>query len=260
MAAVVEVASPLRLVVVTAPGADVLPWDESRCTAEGPHAHSGPSGCRVLAGPRDRWEEGLSCNWCRLREAAVQRCRRRGYSSPLLAWVDEDQGREVFHRNLLLVDGPAGRAFHAAIVALAPRYGFGFVDRKHRVFDAVRAVNYLCGYLLGSASGKRTRGTDLTAAARRAKRYRRVWVVTPRLTKITGCTRRSLRLGRQVWAAHQGFCPFPSHGLAVIDWQVIDCETGEVRNRVFPEEKSDEPPGGFPLWAVIEAVPPRGGS
>lgn len=260
MAAVVEVASPLRLVVVTAPGADVLPWDETRCTAEGPHVHSGPSGCRVLAGPRDCWEERLSGNWCRLREAAVQRCRRRGYPSPLLAWVDEDQGREVFHRNLLVVDGPAGRAFHSAIVALAPRYGFGFVDRKHRVFDATKAVNYLCGYLLGGVSGKRTRGTDLTAAARRAKRYRRVWVVTPRLTKITGCTRRSLRLGRQVWAAHQGFCPFPSHGLAVIDWQVIDCETGEVRNRVFPEEKSDEPPGGFPLWAVIEAVPPRGGS
>jgi hypothetical protein len=171
-----------------------------------------------------------------LREAALQRCARRGYSSALVAWVDEDQGREVFHRNLLVEDTSAGRAFHAAVVALAPRYGFGFVDRKHRSFDALHAVNYLCGYLLSGASGKRARGTDLTAAARRVRRYRRVWVVTPRLTTKTGCTRRSLRLGRQVWAARQGFCPFPSHGLAVIDWRVIDCETGEVRNRVFPDE------------------------
>jgi hypothetical protein len=247
MAAVVEVAGPLRLVVVTAPGADVLPWDESRCTAEGPHVHSGPSGCRVLAGPRDRWEEALSDNWRRLREAALQRCARRGYPSALVAWVDEDQGREVFHRNLLLEDTSAGRAFHAAVVALAPRYGFGFVDRKHRSFDALHAVNYLCGYLLSGASGKRARGTDLTAAARRAKRYRRVWVVTPRLTKRTGCTRRSLRLGRQVWAARQGFCPFPSHGLAVLDWEVIDCATGEMLSRVFPAEKSDQPPPGSPV-------------
>lgn len=250
MAAVVELGSGLRLVVLTAPGADVLPWDEARCTAEGPHTHSGPAGCRVLSGPRDRWEEALSDNWRGLREAASQHCARRGFSAPLVAWVDEDQGREVFHRNLLLEDSPAGRAFHAAVVALAPRYGFGFVDRKHRAFDAVRAVNsfdavravnYLCGYLVSGASGKRARRTDLTAAARRAKRYRRVWVVSPRLTKRTGCTRRSLRLGRQIWAARQGFCPFPSHGLAIIDWLVIDCETGEIRNRVFPAE---DPPGG----------------
>lgn len=240
MSAVLDVSMALRLVVVTAPGADVLPWDETRCTAEGPHVHSGPAGCRVLAGPRDRWEEALSGNWRRLREAALQRLARRGLSSPLVAWVDEDQGREVFHRNLLVEDTPAGRAFHAAVVALAPRYGFGFVDRKHRSFDALKAVNYLCGYLLSGASGKRARGTDLTAAARRARRYRRVWVVSPRITKRTGCTRRSLRLGRQVWAAKQGFCPFPTKGLAIIDWYPVDCATGEIHRRVFPVE-NDQP-------------------
>lgn len=240
MAAVVWLACPVRLIVVTAPGASVLPWDESRCTAEGPHEHSGPKGCRVLPVPRDVWEEAAPDNWRRLREAVLQRLRRKGFTSPLVAWVDEDQGREVFHRNVIVEDGPAGRAFHAAMVTLAPRYGFGFVDRRHRPFDAVRAVNYLCGYLLSGVSGKRARRTDLTAAARRARRYSRKWVVGQRLTKSTGCTRRSLRLGRQVWAARQGFCPFPSQGLAVVDWWVIDCETGHVRNRVFPEEEDPE--------------------
>jgi len=239
MAAVVSLKAPVRLIVVTPPGASVLPWDESQCTAEGPHNHTAPAGCRVLPGPRDAWEEAAPENWRKYREAVVQRVRRKGFPSPLVTWVDEDQGREVFHRNVIVVDGPAGRAFHAAMVALAPKYGFGFVDRKHRPFEATKAVNYLCGYLLGAASGKRARRTDLTAAARRARRYSRKWVVAQRLTKATGCTRRSLRLGRQVWAAKQGFCPMPSHGLAVVDWWVIDCETGHVRNRVFPEEEPE---------------------
>lgn len=236
MAAVVNVSAPLRLIVITAPGADVLPWDESQCTAEGPHTHSGKAGCKVQTGARDAWEEAAPANWCRMRQAVSQRMRRKGFKPSMVSWVDEDQGREVFHRNLLVEDTAAGRAYHAAIVLLAPRYGFGFVSKKHRRQEGLRAVNYLCGYLLSGVSGKRTRGTDLTAAARRARRYSRKWVVAPRLTRETGCTRRSLRLGRQVWAAKQGFCPMPTHGLAVIDWRVIDCETGHIRNRVFPED------------------------
>jgi hypothetical protein len=246
MAAVIEAACRVRLVVLTAPGADVLPWDEDKCTIVGEHKHSGPLGCRVQQGPRDRWEEAFPGNWKRLREAGSQRCRRLGYPSPLVSWVDEDQGREVFHRNVLLEDTPAGRAFHAAMVLLAPRYGFGFVDRKVKRYEPLHAVNYLCGYLAGGASGKRARKTDVTAAAARAKRGRRVWVVSPRLTKRTGCTRRSLRRGRQVWAARQGLCRMPAHGLAVIDWRVIDCETGQIVKRVFPDndDDDDQPAGG----------------
>ena len=36
-----------RLVTLTAPGADVLPWDEEHCAWMGPHKHSGPLGCRI---------------------------------------------------------------------------------------------------------------------------------------------------------------------------------------------------------------------
>jgi hypothetical protein len=240
MAAMARVPA-VRLVVITAPGADVLPWDLDRCELELAHRHGGAVGCKVQAGPRDAWEAAVADNWRQLREAVSQRLRRRGLPSPFLAWVDEDQGREVWHRNLVLEEGPAARTAHAALVALAPRYGFGFVDRKVQRRGTMQALNYLVPYLAGGASGSKAR-KDLSAAARRAVGYRRVWCVAPRWTKTTGCTRRSLRLGRQVWAARQGLCPMPTTGRAVVDWGVVECETGEMVCRVFLSD-TREPPG-----------------
>jgi hypothetical protein len=56
----------------------------------------------------------------------------------------------------------------------------------------------------------------------------RVWSVTPKLTRRTGVTVTSLCRGRRLHASRAGLCDAPVEGLAVTDWQVIECATGEV--------------------------------
>ena len=235
--AAVEEAGPaggVRSFVMTAPGADRLPWDEAQCAEQGPHDHSGKIGCRVQKAWAQIWEAALPGNWKRIHNAAVKSLWRRGFPSPLITRVDEDQERGVVHRNVLLREGPAARAYHAFMVANAAKYGFGYVDRKRNVAVGPVAVAYLTGYVVAKGGGKRERGTDLSAAAARATRYRRVWAVNPRLTKASGVTMASIRRGRQVWAAKQGFRDMPTQGKAVVDWWVVDCETGEISHRCFP--------------------------
>ena len=131
------------LAVITAPGADVLPWDLKQCGAcDGVH-HSGLFGCRVLAGPRDKWEAGMPDQWRKMHRTILGRLRREGWGSPLIAWVDEDQGREVFHRNVLLRDTPGGRRYQQLLAELAPNYGFGFVDRKRTAMPMMAAVTWI---------------------------------------------------------------------------------------------------------------------
>jgi hypothetical protein len=226
----------VRSFVITAPGADRLPWDEDRCQEEGDHVHSGKVGCKAREAEVAIYEAAVAGNWRRGHQANLQNLARRGWGSPLITWIDEDQARGVIHRNLLLDEGPAARAYHAWWVVNAAAYGFGFVDRKRNVAVGVKAVCYLTGYVVAKGGGKRERKTDLSAAAARAVAYRRVWATSPRLTKASGVTMTSIRRGRQVWAAKQGWCPMPTAGKAVVDWWIIDCETGEIFNRCFPAE------------------------
>jgi len=232
----------VRSFVMTAPGADRLPWDEAACIEEGPHHHTAKIGCRAQRIPVMLWEAAVPGNWKREHEAALKHLWRRGMASPLITWIDEDQARGVLHRNVLLEEGPAARAYHAFMIARASKYGWGFVDRKRNVAVGAQAVAYLTGYVVAKGGGKRERKTDLSAAAGRAARYRRVWATSPRLTKKSGVTMASIRRGRQVWAAKQGFCSMPVKGLACVDWWIIDLATGEVFNRCFRAQKED-PPG-----------------
>jgi hypothetical protein len=242
----VEKGRGLQLVVLTAPGVERLPWDPDECVEEAPHRHAGPAGCRVRSTPLKFWEAALPGNWRRGHQAASNHVRRLGHSPAFVGRINEPQQRGPSHLNLLLEEGPGARAYQAWWVANGPRYGFGYVDSHNKTMRGPSAVAYLCSYLTPKAGGsKRARGTDICAAAGRAGRYQRVWSISPRLTKRSGVTMSSIRRGREVWAAKQGFCPMPTHGLAVLDWHIVDCETGEISHRVFAPAEP-EPPGQAP--------------
>lgn len=222
------------LVVVTAPGADALPWDLTKCRHRRSEPCSGVKGCRVDERARDRWEAAATHRWQNLRQAVVMRLQRAGHGSPLLGYVDEDQRRGVWHRNLVLEDGPAAWMFVRWLSELAPSYGFGYVDRKPEVRSGVRAASYCAGYLTGKGGSKSDASVQQIAG--RSPSRRRVWFVSPRLTSCSRVTMTTLRLGRRCMAARAGLIDPPSEGVAVLDWNVIDVGTGAVLRAVWARE------------------------
>lgn len=224
----------VRLVVLTAPGADVLPWDRSRCAHSPAEPCSGPKGCRVDRAAAERYERAAADNWRLLRTAAVTALNRRGFSSPLIALVVEDQRRGVPHWNIVMEEGPAAAALHEILTGLAPRYGFGYIDRQRQVRSGAVAASYLSGYLT-SKDGKKA-DASMQSVAARWKARRRVWWVTPRLTKQTHVTMTALRHGRRWLAATNGLCAMPTEGIAIVDWEAIDLSTGAVLNQVWTRE------------------------
>ncbi len=128
----------LELVVVTAPGQDVLPWDTSHCSHAPAVSCSGKLGCRVKAGAAKEWNESAPARFTELHRAAAQRVRRRLGPFKLEAGpVWEPQERGVLHANLCVashteLEKIKARYYRQSLEQLAPRYGFGFVSRKRR--------------------------------------------------------------------------------------------------------------------------------
>jgi hypothetical protein len=201
------------MLTLTAPGADVLPWDGSVCANRGPHRHRGPDGCRLvqrmdvedgrLMGAL-AWDEQMWGNWSRLRKAASERARRAAKCrSGLLVTVPERQRRGVWHLHLVVGAEAAqerawGEAFGAALQELAPAYGFGSqVDRGDRWRPAVGGG--VAGYV-----AKLTRYIAKAQGVREqlvANRLPgRAFYVSRRLTARSGITMRSLRRRSEVWA------------------------------------------------------------
>lgn len=222
------------LVVITAPGVETLPFDPRKCRVYGRHKCSGAIGCRVDERARDAWEATMQERWCSLREATVMQLAREGLSSPLVAWGDEDQRRGVWHRNLVLRFGTASVRFVQVLSELAPRYGFGYVDRLATPRPGIAAGSYMAGYI-ASGSGKKD-GASVRDIAQRSPSRRRVWWVSPKLTKRSNVTMTALRNGRRMWAASEGLISRPTEGVAVVDWVVIDLATGAVLNHVWTLE------------------------
>jgi hypothetical protein len=222
------------MVVVTAPGADVLPWDTKRCHHKADVPCSGKRGCRIDERARDRWEADVQRRWCNLRQAITMRLDRQGYRSPLRAYADEDQRRGAWHRNLVLIAGPAGWAFVRHLKELAPRYGFGFVDGKVKPMSGIRAASYVAGYLTGKGGTKAD--ASIQVIAKRSPSRRKVWWVSADLTTETHVTMTTLRRGRRCMAARAGLIDPPTEGYAVLDWQVIDTATGAVLHAVWSRE------------------------
>ena len=231
----------LELLVITGPGADKLPWDLSQCEKDHPHRHTGPAGCRIQPIRLGFWESACAGNWRRAYQACYRHVARLGLEWPFVGRIDEPQARGCTHHNVLLRPGPGANAVRDWWEANASHYGYGFVNQHRKILRGSVGVAYLTSYLVPKgASSKRAQGTDFTAAAGKATRCRRVWSMSPKLTKRSGVTMASLRRGRQVWAAKQGLCAMPTHGKAVVDWWITDCETGEISHRVFASEDSDD--------------------
>ncbi len=256
LAAALVRAPAVLLVVVTAPGATELPWDTRLCTHRPGQRCSGVLGCRIVRHERDRWEADYAARLGRLHRAVLERCRRQGYASPLLAWVREDQQRQVIHANLVLRDGPGARLYRTATAELAARYGFGFVDQRSKSMPGERAAGYLAGYLAGPArSPKAQKHASMGDSLDRTPGRRRVWYAAIPCTKASGVTMGSLRNGRRCWAVRSGFAELELTGLAIVDWRVVDLDTGAILHHVWAREDFDQ--GDADVAKAVQAVAAR---
>jgi hypothetical protein len=287
VAAAAELRRPVALVSVTAPGRDVLPWDASGTAVEERAARE--------------WNQAAPGQWSKLHACAARDARQvaatLGVEWRLLFKAWEYQRRGVLHLHLVVPCGTPGQrraseAYVSGLVARAPRYGFGFVDRgklaasgprrSTRTLAAVeagRAAAYVAGYVASSGAGK---GGVAEVAARQGVPGA-VLYISNVLTRRSGVTMRSLRERRRVKCrypgatasveAWQAACvidamdrrrpPFPPNVRGALlrralaeRWTcAVDTGTGEVRGPTLAPA-----PPGIPVGAVSVAHPARVGA
>lgn len=218
------------MTTLTAPGADVLPFDRAKCSHHPDVKCSGKIGCKVDEDCADEWESSLPRRWRRLMVAMRRRFDTAGLPWPYLGKVHELQRRGVSHIHIPLdYSRPeAAKFFMRLLKELGPSYGFGFADSHVKPSRGVAFANYCAGYL-GGGKGE----ASLVGAASHASDYQRVWSCTPRLTTKTHVTARSLCNGRRLWASSLGYCKRPTEGYAIVEWNVLDLASGEVLGPVF---------------------------
>jgi hypothetical protein len=209
------------LVTLTAPGADVLSWDPSKCP-EGEHRCSGKLGCRVYWYSAAVWNSTVTKRLGELLKAAWERTRRKHGEDGVvvLAYVCEAQDRGVFHPHVVLgyrtaADRAALDTFRESLRRLRGAYGFGtgrrgsFDGGKPDRFRGSDAGRYISKYLrpdgakssfvpLLEAVGRVTPRDPTTG--RHTSLIRPVYV-SPRLTRVTGVTMGFLRFCRWVFMA-----------------------------------------------------------
>ena len=191
-----------RMVTLTAPGADVLPWDDDVCRWRGPHKHSGPLGCRIDAQAAGVWRATLESNYYLLLVAA--RKKARVHEPVMLARAWEDQQRGAPHCHMVTAVTAAGERFVDALIELAPRYGFGEIrDRGYASKGAYAHAAYLANYV--------TKYDERIELDRRAMLFeaqflprQTIWV-SPILTRRSGATMEVARLVRSLWAFAEGY-------------------------------------------------------
>lgn len=217
LAAAQELGGAVALVTVTAPGADLLPWDGD--------------GARVALWPARHWNATAPTRWSALHRRAARRARRvaaeRGVTWRLLWKTWELQRRGVLHLHLVVPCGsPAERAASEAYVAElaleAAWHRFGFVDKgkldhgatrtSARRLEAIaphRAAAYLAAYVTGSGAGKE----GIAQVARERAVPGAIVYVTQALLARSGVTMRSLRDRRRV------VCRYGVDGSDLNAWQ-----------------------------------------
>jgi hypothetical protein len=200
---------------VTAPGSDLYPFDPSLCSHPPGERCSGRRGCRVnpdtakaFNGHAGKWFSQLH------RAAKVRADRATGFKGTLAARVWEKQKRGLAHlHGVIPVETPAqvrwAEAYVTALREMAPRYGFGFVDGWHKVgrrfWPGTQAAAYLSSYFAGG----RGRKMAITENVLAGDLPRLVVFVGRDLTTKSGCTMRSLRHARRLWASRKGVATPP---------------------------------------------------
>jgi hypothetical protein len=141
--------------------------------------------------------------------------RAVGQKLTIAARVWEKQKRGLAHvHGVIAVSTPMevrwAEAYINALGELAPRYGFGFVDGWHKVgrkfWPGVQAAAYLSSYFAGGRGEKMAITENVLAG----DLPRLVVFVGRSLTAKTGCTMRSLRNSRRLWACREGLIAPPS--------------------------------------------------
>jgi hypothetical protein len=193
---------PVRMVTLTAPGADRLPWDRHACAWRGPHQCRGRLGCVVEEDAASEWRATLEQRWRRLHQAAA---RRAGCgASCIIARVWQAQARGVAHVHVVVPAVVAGDLYAKPLMELAPHYDFGEENDGGRVGHSAAVAAYLSGYLSRPGdSFDVPRKRDLAEIA--ATVPRRQVYISPHLTRRSGATMRTARLVRSLWALGEGF-------------------------------------------------------
>ena len=207
---------------VTAPGADLYPFDPRFCSHLPSQRCSGAIGCRVDPEIAEALNRQAGKWWSQLHRAAKVRAdRETGFKCKLACRVWEKQKRGLAHlHGVISVESPAhvrwAEAYIIALRELAPGYGFGFVDGWHKVgrnfWPGVHAAAYLSSYFAGG----RGRKMAITENVHAGDLPRLVVFIGRELTRQTGCTMRSLRTARRLRAARLGLAEFPN--LSLREW------------------------------------------
>jgi hypothetical protein len=127
-------------------------------------------------------------------------------------WEKQKRGLAHLHGVISVESAEHVRWAEAYITALremAPRYGFGFVDGWHKVgrkfWPGVQAAAYLSSYFAGG----RGRKMAITETVLAGDLPRLVVFVGRDLSSQSGCTMRSLRNARRLWAFREGHAAAP---------------------------------------------------
>jgi hypothetical protein len=226
------------LVTITAPGDDVLPWDEAHCRHPRGGEHSGKRGCRVEQSTAREFNATASWRLAALRRAATVYAERATGTRPRFldrAWEAQRRGVAHWH-GVYGADTPAELEAVALLVerlkASAHEYGWGFVDAKGRKRNDPRArgkrvvvagvelrliapedaARYLASYLAGRSAHKASMRTAVMSPEMRSlidgvtirRQSLPLWWLSPTLTKLTLVTMRTLRRARHLWAELKG--------------------------------------------------------
>jgi hypothetical protein len=190
-----------RLVTLTAPGADVLPWDEGHCAWMGPHKHSGPLGCRIELEAVYAWTVDLERRFHRLCMAARKRAKVHEPVVCARAWEAQDRGAP--HCHMVTIVNAAGERYVDALLELAPHHGFGTVhDKGYAARGGYAHAAYLSKYVTKDGRDESARRESVFEASLLPRQA--VWV-SPVLTRRSGATMTVSRLVRSVWAFAEGY-------------------------------------------------------
>lgn len=220
------------MLTLTAPGvAAGLVWDRSQCRHAPGERCSGPNGCRVLRDAAELWNEDSKAQWRQLNRVCKQRAdraiRRLGADVRLgvLVYEWELQKRGVWHLHFVLGMQTGAERLWAfeyvkAMREVGARYGFGYVDA--RPLQAPQPADESARYVSKYLAKWRDDGTievseTVLSAGRTLLTY-----VARRLTAMSGCTMRSLRDARLVWAWREGHLD-RAHGLTAVQFFVALC-------------------------------------
>ena len=207
---------------VTAPGSDLYPFDPRFCSHSPSQRCSGRIGCRVDPDLARAFNKAAGGWWSELNRVAKLRAdRATGFKGGVAARVWEKQRRGLAHlHGVIAAATPAERAwaevYVTALRELAPRYGFGFVDGWHKIGNKLRPGEQAAGYLSSYFVRGKGRKSAITETVKADDLPRLVVFVGRRLTARTGCTMRSLRNARRLWASRQGLSEPPS--LTLDEW------------------------------------------